>query len=165
MSLKIHLHVLVFLIAIMAFSGLSNANEIAVDYDGPTIIDLNSDAATVIVGNPEHAQVMLDNPRRLLVNAGQPGMTRLMVLDKNGQVILNRNMVVGNGGGHNGSMIRIRNACINGGEGCAENRVYYCAEGQRCNTMMMPTAPATGGAGMPINSPGPIVPPAAPQGE
>lgn len=141
----------------------TKASDIAVNYDGPTMIDLNDDAATVIVGNPEHAKVILDTPRRLLVTAGQPGMTRLMVLDRNGQVILNRNMVVGNGGGNgNGSTIRIRNACVNGGENCQENRIYHCAEGQRCNAMMVPNSPTSNGGATAPAGQGPIAPPMAP---
>jgi hypothetical protein len=105
----------------------------------PTLIDLADDAASVIVGNPAHASVILDNPRRMIVNAGMPGMTNIIVLNKAGKVIFNSPVI---SGAPTGDLIRIQNACINGGENCEANKIYYCAEGQRCHSVAMPTPEA-----------------------
>ena len=158
MKAHIYISFLILLFTAFAFTHEGQAQDVVVTYDGPTMIDLNEDATSVIVGNPNHAQVVLDNPRRLFINAGQPGMTRLTVLGQNGQVIFNRNIIVG--GGSN-QMIRIRNACINsGGAACQANRVYYCPEGRRCSDVSLPNAQAGTSTASEI-PPAVIAPPAA----
>ena len=110
---------------------------------GPVVVQLTEDAASVIVGNPVHASVVLDNPRMMMINAGMPGMTNVLVLGKSGQVIFNR-MVVSNAPTE--PFIRIQNACINGGVGCSSTALYYCAEGERCqNVGIQQPSPASGG--------------------
>lgn len=126
------------LIVVMCALGLSvsaQAQAINVSPDGPTIVHLDEDAGSVIVGNPAHASVVLENPRMMMVMAGAPGMTNLLVLNKNGQVILNRPVISGNG---EKGLIRIQNACVNGGDNCIENKMYYCAEGERCHVVAAP---------------------------
>lgn len=121
------------------------AQAINVSPDGPTIVELPSDAGSVIVGNPVHASVILDNPRKLMINAGVPGMTSIVVLDQKGKVIFNRPVV---SSAPTGKLIRVQNACINGGDGCAANKIYYCAEGERCHDVALPqeeTALTSGG--------------------
>ncbi|PCI00050.1 MAG: hypothetical protein COB76_04345 [Alphaproteobacteria bacterium] len=117
------------------------AQVIHVSPDGPTIVRLKDDAASVIVGNPAHASVVLDDSRTLLINAGISGMTSIVVLGKNGQVILNRPVV---SNAPTGEMIRIQNACINGGDNCMAEKMYYCAEGARCHDVALPQAASDG---------------------
>ena len=135
--------ILIVIAAFMTLTAPVQAQDIKVGNDGPVIITLAEDASSVIVGNPANASVVLDNPRRIMVNAGAPGMTRLTVLNVDGKVIFNRNLVVGAGG--NG-VIRIQNACINAAGGsCTPEVTYQCAEGQRCNRTM-PASAVDGGA-------------------
>lgn len=115
-----------------------------VGMDGPAIVRLDADAASVIVGNPAHASVALDDSRTVMVNAGAPGMTRLVVIGKEGQVILDRRVIVdasgaGNGadedGENNGKFINVKNACINSDGVCQPNNVFYCVEGEKCHSV------------------------------
>lgn len=112
--------------------------------DGPRIVSLSEDAASVIVGNPAHASVVLDNPRLMIITAGIPGMTRLTVLGRNGKVIMSENIIVN---GATSGMVRVRNACINGGEGCQPTKMYFCEEGDVCHNVIVnePTVSGNGG--------------------
>ncbi len=111
--------------------------------DGPKIVSLPEDASSVIVGNPAHATVVLDNPRLMIITAGIPGMTRLTVLGRQGNVIMSENIIVN---GATDGMVRVRNACINGAEGCQPTRMFYCEEGQQCHNVIV-NEPTAGGAG------------------
>ena len=116
-------------------------DDIHVGNDGPVIITLAEDAASVIVGNPLNAHIVMDTPRRLMVNAGAPGTTRLTVLNQAGKTIFNRDLVIGAGGG---GMIRVQNACINAdGGACTPDVTYKCKPGQRCNRVL-PSQPPSG---------------------
>lgn len=110
--------------------------------DGPRIVQLREDAASVIVGNPAHASVVMDNPRMLIINAGIPGMTRLTVLGRNGNVILSENIIVN--GASNG-FVRVRNACINGGDNCQPTRMFYCEAGDACHNVIVNEPSVSGG--------------------
>lgn len=101
----------------------------------PALIQLEEDASSVIVGNPAHAHVTLDNPRLMMINAGVPGMTNITVLGRNGQVIFDRPVISDAG---NTDMIRIQNACVNGGDDCVTHKMYYCAEDERCHDVAVP---------------------------
>lgn len=111
--------------------------------DGPQIINLSEDAGSVIVGNPAHATVAMDNPRMLIVNAGIPGMTSLTVLSRDGKVILSDKIIV-NAAAPN--YVRVRNACINGGEGCQPTRMFYCEAGTACQNVIV-NEPVVNGTG------------------
>lgn len=116
---------------------------INVSPDGPRIISLSEDAASVIVGNPAHASVVLDNPRLMIITARVPGMTRLTVLGRNGKVIMSENVIVN---GAASGLIRVRNACINGGEGCAPTKMYFCEPGDACHNIVVNEPVMDGGA-------------------
>ena len=117
---------------------------IEVSPDGPRVVSLSQDAASVIIGNPAHASVVMENPRLMMINAGIPGMTRLTVLGRDGKVIMSDNIIVN---GPTQDMIRVRNACINGGEGCQPTKMFFCEEGKQCHNVIVnePTAGGSGG--------------------
>jgi len=108
----------------------TGAKAIDVSADGPQLIHLSQDASSVIVGNPAHATVALDNPRLLIITAGAPGVTKLTVIGKDGQIILDDHIVVNS---PSGNLIRVKNACINGGDVCQQTKMYHCKNGQACN--------------------------------
>ena len=135
-----------FIVAFLGIIQLVSAQPIHVSPDGPTIVRLSEDAASVIVGNPAHASVVLDNPQTLLINAGVPGMTSVVVLGKNGRVIMNKPII---SNAPVGDLIRVQNACINGGEGCVANKIFYCAEGERCHDVIVPQLQAEETAAQP----------------
>lgn len=131
----------IFFVLAVCFSSFAVALEVSPD--GPRIVALQEDAASVIVGNPAHATVVLDNPRLLIVTAGIPGMTRLTVLGRTGKVIMSENVI---SNGATAGMVRVRNACINGGEGCRPTRMFYCEQGEPCHNVMV-NEPTQGGNG------------------
>ncbi len=133
---------LVYLLACLFISGQALAIDISPD--SPRIIQLSEDASSVIVGNPEHASVAMDNPRLLLITAKRPGMTGLTILGKNGQVILQENLIVN---GPTQNFIRIKNACVNGGDNCQPTRMFHCKKGTACNNVIVsePTVSGQGG--------------------
>lgn len=108
-----------------------------VGMDGPEIIRLDADAASVVVGNPTHAAVTMDDSRTLMINPLAPGMTRIVVIGREGQVVMDRRVVIGarNSGQNNGGgqFITIKNACINSEDDCQNRKVYYCMEGEKCH--------------------------------
>ena len=124
---------------IILFTGLflfvtSQSYALEVSPDGPKIINLSDDATSVIVGNPNHASVVLDSPRRVIVNAGEPGSTRLTILGDGGQVLFNDHIVVS---GPSEGYVRVRNACINGGDGCQEYNIYQCEGNGPCHDVSL----------------------------
>ena len=136
-----------FLLILLAFGLFTTSSIMALEVspDGPRIVSLNEDAASVIVGNPAHATVILDNPRLMIITAGIPGMTRLTVLGRDGKVIMGEDIIVN---GPSIGMVRVRNACINGGENCQPTRMYHCVEGRQCHNVIVnePTVSGNGGA-------------------
>jgi hypothetical protein len=132
-----------FIIAAALFMMPMHLSSLEVSPDGPQIIHLSEDAGTVIVGNPAHATVAMDNPRMLIVNAGIPGLTSLTVLSRTGKVILSDKIIV-NGATEN--YVRVRNACINVGEGCQPTRMFYCETGTACHNVIV-NEPVVSGAG------------------
>jgi hypothetical protein len=136
---------LVIFMSVMFSVAVAAQDDIHVGNDGPVIITLTEDAGSVIVGNPTNAYVVLDTPRRLMVNAGVPGMTRLTILNRDGKIIFGRNLIVGAGG--NG-VIRIQNACINAnGTQCVSEQTFDCKPGQRCNRVRPNPPPNVNGSG------------------
>lgn len=133
---------LICLLAGLFISGQVFALDISPD--SPRIVQLSEDASSVIIGNPEHASVAMDNPRLLLITAKRPGMTGLTVLGKNGQVILQENLIIN---GPTQNFIRIKNACINGGDGCQPTRMFHCEKDTACNNVIVsePTVSGQGG--------------------
>lgn len=95
--------------------------------DKSEIVRLEEDAVSVIVGNPDHLGVLMDDARLLILVPRQPGATYLTLLNKDGQVIMQRHVIVSVA---NRDYIRIRRSCGaaggKGGEGCQETSVYYC---------------------------------------
>ncbi|NCC21508.1 MAG: hypothetical protein EOM26_03490 [Alphaproteobacteria bacterium] len=93
--------------------------------DKSELVRLNADAASIIVGNPAHANVLLDSTRLLVVVPRTPGATHFTVLDAQGQVIMQRHVIVAS---PKERYIRLRRTCSMGGENCAQTSVYYCPD-------------------------------------
>lgn len=93
-------------------------------------VSLDRDAASVIVGNPAHASVFLDNARLLVVMPRASGATSFTVLDKNGDTILTKQIVVSEK--DDAAYVRVTRICDVGGTGsggaCQPATVYYCPD-------------------------------------
>jgi hypothetical protein len=93
--------------------------------DRTKILRLKQDAASVIVTNPQHAVVMLDSPRLLILMPRDPGTTSFTVLDRDGKVLMERNIIVS---GAQAKYVRIRRVCGNNNN-CVSSAYYYCPDG------------------------------------
>jgi hypothetical protein len=70
---------------------------------------------------------MLDTPRLAVVIPRAPGATYFTVLDKDGNVIMQRHVVVA---APKKNYVRVRRSCANAPEGtaCAPTSVYFCPD-------------------------------------
>ncbi len=95
--------------------------------DKSEIIKLDRDAVKLIVGNPEHLSVLLDTPRVLVLVPRAPGATHFTILDREGQPVMSRHVVVA---AASKQYVRVRRSCINAAEGsnCAAQSVYFCPD-------------------------------------
>lgn len=90
------------------------------------IIHLNKDAASVIVANPVHASVFLDTPKIVVIVPATPGATSFTVLDRDGNTIMRRDIIVSD---RKNKYVRIQRICNGSMEGCVPSSVYYCPDG------------------------------------
>lgn len=102
----------------------ATAPQLHVTMDRSELVRLENDAASIIVGNPFHANVLMDNPRLLVVVPRAPGTTHFTVLDQNGNVILQRHLIIA---APQENYLRIRRAHCGDNE-CVHNASYYCPD-------------------------------------
>ncbi len=102
------------------------------------LIKLDKDAHSVIVNNPEHASVMLDTPRLLIVIPHKPGATSFTVLDKYGETIIQKDIIITN---VQKKYVRIRRICAQSDKTCNPSSYFYCPDG--CYEVS-PVSPANG---------------------
>ncbi len=95
--------------------------------DKTEMVKLDADAQSVIIGNPDHASVLMENPRLLLVVPRKPGATYFSVLDKDGEIVMQRHVVVA---APKEKYVRIRRSCANASRqgNCEPVTVYYCPD-------------------------------------
>jgi hypothetical protein len=90
------------------------------------LIRLDQDAVSVIVNNPDHASVMLDSARLLIVMPHMPGTTSFTVLGSDGEVILQKDVIVTN---VQPKYVRVRRICAGSDASCIPAAYYYCPDG------------------------------------
>ena len=95
--------------------------------DKSELVRLDREASSVIVGNPEQVAVMLDTPRLAVVIPRAAGATYFTVLDKDGNVIMQRHVIVAS---PKKNYVRVRRSCANAAEGadCQPTSVYFCPD-------------------------------------
>ncbi len=93
--------------------------------DKPEIVHLTRDAVNVIVGSEEHLRVVPDTNRTLIVIPKKPGATFFKALDNDGNVIMQRHVIIA---APQKKYIRIRRACADGDASCKGFSVYYCPD-------------------------------------
>lgn len=95
--------------------------------DKSELVTLDRDATSVVVGNPNHIGVLLDTPRLAVVIPRTPGATYFTVLDKDGQVIMQRHVLVA---APKKNYVRVRRSCGNAPQGteCQPTSVYFCPD-------------------------------------
>ena len=92
--------------------------------DRSEIIELDKSVNRVIIGNEVHINVMLDTAKRLIIVPRIPGATFFSVLDGEGNIIMQRHVVVAN---PKEKYVRVRQPC-RGTDACMPIRMYYCPE-------------------------------------
>lgn len=124
-----------FTIVFLSFGSFAQAREaINVSPDKPEIVNLNVEAASIIVGSPRFASVTLDTPETLLIIPRAVGATSLTVLNNRGEIVLERQIVVG---APKDQYVRIRRACPADLSGCVASQTYYCDNG--CSDVSLDT--------------------------
>lgn len=95
--------------------------------DKSELLRLSRDAVSVVVGNPAHVTVMLDTPQLAVVVPRSPGATHFSVLDKDGNIIMQRHVIVA---APRKNYVRIRRSCGNVAQGkdCQPTSVYFCPD-------------------------------------
>lgn len=107
--------------------------------DKSEIVSLDQDAFTIVVGNPAHLNVLADSARRLVLVPQAPGATHFTVLGENGNVIMQRHVIVAS---PKKNYVRVRRSCAAGADGCASTSVYYCPD--MCHEIALPVSAETG---------------------
>lgn len=131
------------------FIGMLEANaqegfedkHIRITADRPAIIPLNEEASSVIIGNPAHATAVLDSANTLIVNPLRPGATSLIVLNENGETVLEKQLLINPPAKNYVRVSRVCSASAN--QQCQETSLYYCAGG--CYEMILPEDDAAAG--------------------
>lgn len=92
--------------------------------DKSEIIRLPEPVQSLLVGNPSHLNVLMDSARTLVLVPREPGATHFTALNRDGEIIMQRHVIVGS---PKEDYVRIRRSCINAGGGdCETTSVYYC---------------------------------------
>lgn len=149
---------LLALFLMILFGGNAQARDIiAVSPDKPEIVKLDVDAASIIVGSPKYASVTLDNPRTMLVIPRAEGATSLTVLNSDGEIVMEKSIIVG---GPKEKYVRIRRACPENLGGCMSSQTFYCPDG--CSDISLDTPEKSANNSnqdiIPLNTPPPIPP-------
>ncbi len=97
--------------------------------DKSELVRLDREAASIVVGNSSHISVLLDAPRLAVVIPRTPGATYFTVLDKEGNVIMQRHVVVA---APKKNYVRVRRSCSGATGGannnCQPTSVYFCPD-------------------------------------
>ena len=95
--------------------------------DRSEMITLQEEAASIIVGNPAHLSVLLDTEKTIIVVPKAAGASHFSVLGKEGNVILQRQVIVG---GPKNNYIRIRRSCAGSRNpgACQQTSTFFCPD-------------------------------------
>ncbi len=106
-------------------AALGDTGAIRLSPDRTKVLRLRENAASVVVANPAHASVILDSPKLLILMPREPGATSFTVMNAEGKVLLERNIIVT---GTQPQYVRVRRVCGNARD-CAPSNYYYCPDG------------------------------------
>lgn len=98
--------------------------EIRMTPDKSDIVRLEKPAFSVIVGNPVHLGVLVDSAQMLVLVPREPGATYFTVLGKDGEVLMQRHVIVA---APKEKYVRVRRSCAGSkNDGCEQTSVFYC---------------------------------------
>lgn len=95
--------------------------------DKSELVRLPREASSVIIGSQDHIGVVLDTPKLAVVIPRTPGATYFTILDKDGEVIMQRHVIVA---APKKNYVRVRRSCGNAPQGssCQPTSVYFCPD-------------------------------------
>ncbi|MGN7439155.1 MAG: pilus assembly protein N-terminal domain-containing protein [Alcanivorax sp.] len=93
--------------------------------DKSELIRLDHKIGSVIVGNPLHISVLAESSQTLIVVPKSPGATHFTVLGKNGEVLMQRHVIVAS---PKENYLRVKKVCMEDQENCQPTNVYYCPD-------------------------------------
>jgi len=94
--------------------------------DKSELIRLEKEAGSIIVGSPAHLSVLADSAKTLVLVPQIPGATYVTILDKQGNVLMQRHVIVAS---PKKKYVRIRKSCAGSKDDCQPTQVYYCPDG------------------------------------
>ncbi|MBX2834808.1 MAG: pilus assembly protein N-terminal domain-containing protein [Micavibrio sp.] len=100
--------------------------------DKSEIINIDREAASIIIGNPNHLGILADSAQRLVLVPRAPGASFFTVLDKKGDIIMQRHAIIAS---PKKNYVRIRRTCGGSSDNCQETSVYYCPD--MCHEIMI----------------------------
>lgn len=105
--------------------GQTTHDAIRLTPDKSEIIKLDTDASSIIVGNAAHLSILADTPTTLVLVPKIAGATHFSVLDKRGNLIMQRHVLVA---APTTDYIRVKKTCSGENEDCIATSVYYCPD-------------------------------------
>jgi len=100
--------------------------EIRMTPDKSDIVYLEKPASSIIIGNQNHLAIMADSAQTLVLIPKAPGATYFTVLDRTGNVIMQRHVLVD---APEKKYMRVRRSCASSGDkNCQETSVFYCPD-------------------------------------
>lgn len=112
---------------------LNDVPTIYLSADKSEVMKLDQDAVSIVVGNSKHLNIVADSPRTLVLIARMPGVSNFSVIGKNGDPILERNVIVA---GPEDKFVRIKNTCKSNDRSCKSTNIYYCPD--TCHAVDLP---------------------------
>lgn len=111
--------------------------------DRSEIIRVPREVGSVVIGNPENLSVFVDTPQSLVLVPKVAGATYFTVLDKTGNVMVERHVIVA---APKRNYVRIRTTCTGeNADSCAPTKIYYCPEGSMCHDVPLAMGGGKGG--------------------
>ncbi len=93
--------------------------------DKSELVKLEQEAASVVVGNPNHISVLLDTPDTLVVIPRTAGASHFTVIGKDGNILMQRHVIVG---AQKEKYVRIRRSCNAASGNCRQMSTYFCPD-------------------------------------
>ncbi len=91
--------------------------------DKSELIKLDKDIGSIVIGNPAHINVIADSSKTIVIIPREIGATHFSILDKNGQIIMQRHVIVAS---PKEKYIRIKRSCTSDSENCKDTSIMYC---------------------------------------
>lgn len=110
--------------------------------DKSELVHLDTPAASIVIGNPNHLSILADSAQTLVLVPRAPGATHFAVLDKNGDVVMQRHVIVA---APKEKYLRIRRSCAGSdNDSCQGTSVFYCPD--MCHEILLGSEDGSGSA-------------------